>query len=82
MPQHGTFPATFALFALYGPASAAFVYLCSFVFKSHSAAQNTVLLLNLGAVIALLVVNIMEFIPRSVCGGRPIAAAGRTLTAG
>jgi len=58
--------ATFLLFALYGPASAAFVYMISFFFKSHSMAQNIVLLLNLLAVIALLVVDIMVFIPRCV----------------
>jgi len=64
--QDGTFPATLLLFALYGPASAAFVYMLSFLFKSHSMAQNIVLLLNLIAVILMLVSSIMEFIPSYV----------------
>jgi ATP-binding cassette subfamily A (ABC1) protein 3 len=37
---------TVALFLLYGPAVAAFTYVVSFAFKTHSSAQNGVLLLN------------------------------------
>jgi ATP-binding cassette subfamily A (ABC1) protein 3 len=47
------------LLALYGPSVSGFTYLLSHAFTSHSGAQNGVLYVNLGAVLAMIVSMIM-----------------------
>ncbi|CAM9341769.1 unnamed protein product, partial [Choristocarpus tenellus] len=49
--------ATILLFLLYGPAVAPFTYCISFLFKSHSSAQNMVLFLNFVTGLALMVTS-------------------------
>lgn len=61
-PQDGAFSATLGLFALFGPASAGFTYLMNFAFKSHSNAQNFVLVSNFFATILVLASATMGFI--------------------
>ncbi|CAM9972242.1 unnamed protein product, partial [Phaeothamnion confervicola] len=45
------------LLLLYGPAVAAFTYCLSFLFSSHTAAQNAILLLNFITGLALMVTS-------------------------
>lgn len=49
--------ATFLLFLLYGPAVAAFTYLISFLFRSHSTAQLIVMFFNFLSGLCLMVVS-------------------------
>ena len=56
--------ATCLLFLLYGPAVAAQTYCLSYLFKSHSSAQNVILILNfvagLGLMITSFVLDVIE----------------------
>ena len=54
------------MFLFYGPASAAFSYAVNYVFKTHSAAQNFVLLVNVLSIILMLASFVMQLIER--CG--------------
>ena len=64
--QDGAIGGVIALFVLYGTSVAAFTYVMSYAFKSHSTAQTVVLILNLLCVILLLASFIMQQIP-STC---------------
>eukprot|EP00754_Rhynchopus_humris_P018838 Rhum_TRINITY_DN14617_c0_g1::Rhum_TRINITY_DN14617_c0_g1_i1::g.105108::m.105108/K05643/ABCA3; ATP-binding cassette, subfamily A (ABC1), member 3 len=57
-----TFSATFMLFTSYGLSSILSGYVISFLFKSHVAAQNATMLLNLaGSVVLVLIVQILHY---------------------
>ena len=62
----GALGAVVALFVLYGLSVAAFTYVLSYAFKSHSTAQTVVLILNLFCMILLLASFIMQQI-ESTC---------------
>ena len=62
----GALGAVIALFVLYGLSVAAFTYVLSYAFKSHSTAQTVVLILNLFCMILLLASFIMQQI-ESTC---------------
>jgi len=71
--EDNRFPALLILLALYGPASASFCYLISHLFRSHSAAQAVMLLLNVvvfGVVITMFVLlqigSTCDLVPRIV----------------
>src|SRR5690606_6972085 len=56
--------ATFLVFLTFGPATASFTYVVSFLFKSHSTAQNVVMFLNFITGLCLMVVSFtLTFIP-------------------
>ena len=63
---HGAFPATALLFFGYGTSVAASTYVMSYFFKSHSAAQNVVLVINLLVFLLLIVSSVMSAI-ESTC---------------
>uniref|UniRef100_A0A7S1CQA7 ABC transporter domain-containing protein n=1 Tax=Bicosoecida sp. CB-2014 TaxID=1486930 RepID=A0A7S1CQA7_9STRA len=59
-------PATVTVVLLYGLAVASFTYCLTYLFKSHSTAQNVVLMVNLFCLILLLLSMIMGSVP-STC---------------
>lgn len=63
---NGAFPATALLFFGYGTSVAAFTYCMSYLFKSHSSAQNVVLVVNLLVFLLLIVSSVMSAI-ESTC---------------
>lgn len=62
----GALPATVSVVLLYGLAVASFTYCLTYMFKSHSTAQNVVLMVNLFCLILLLLSMIMGSVP-STC---------------
>jgi len=64
--SNGAFPATALLFFGYGTSVAAFTYCLSYLFKSHSAAQNVVLVANLLVFLLLIISSVMSAI-ESTC---------------
>ena len=62
----GALGATIMLFVFYGLSVAAFTYVLSYLFKSHSTAQTVILVANLSCLVLLLASFIMHQIP-STC---------------
>jgi ABC-type Na+ transport system ATPase subunit NatA len=58
-PDAGRLGATIVLVALYGLATAAFTYMVSFAFTSHSTGQNVILLVNVFAMVLMIASFIM-----------------------
>lgn len=61
----GRWGATLLLLLLFGAAVAPFTYVLSFLFSSHSAAQTSLLVLNLLCMVLLLTSFVMKAIPRT-----------------
>ena len=79
---NGAFPATALLFFGYGTSVAAFTYCMSYLFTSHSSAQNVVLVVNLLVFLLLIVSSVMSAI-ESTCEVNEVRPRGlpRTFTA-
>ena len=69
--------ATALLFLLYGPAVAAQTYCLSYLFKSHSTAQNVILILNFISGLALMITSFVLDAIESTRDGDVVIASCR-----
>jgi ATP-binding cassette, subfamily A (ABC1), member 12 len=65
--EQGQAQAFYGLFLLFGPSCIGFTYAVTFLFKSHTTAQTSILFANVACVLLFVISNVMSLVSSSAC---------------